>query len=84
MLDYANSFEDVLRGMPYYILITAVMCLCTSSANAAEFNVNRMTQFDVQGTPYGKRERENSPLLSINSTSFPLISYHSQVVVLLP
>lgn len=51
MLEYANSFEDVLRNIPYYILITAVMCLCTS--NAAEFNVNRMTQFDVQGAPYG-------------------------------
>lgn len=50
-----THFDDIIRGMPYYILITLVMCLCTSSTSmAAEFGVQRMSQFDVHGTPYGK------------------------------
>lgn len=59
MFEDAHSLDDIIRGMPYYILITLVMCLCSSSNTvmATEFQVQRMTQFDVHGTPYGKKSR---------------------------
>lgn len=53
-----NYFADIFRGgLPYYLLITLpILIICTSNPVLAsnEFNIQRMSQFDVHGVPYGK------------------------------
>lgn len=54
-----EDFEDLFRGgLPYYLLITLpILIICSSNPvlAASEFGVQRMSQFDVHGTPYGCR-----------------------------
>lgn len=61
MFEDADNFADLFRGgLPYYILITLpILIICSSNPVLAtsEFNVHRMTQYDVHGTPYGETER---------------------------
>lgn len=58
MFEDADNFADLFRGgLPYYILITLpILIICSSNPVLAssEFNVHRMSQYDVLGTPYGK------------------------------
>lgn len=55
----ADNFADLFRGgIPYYLLIALpILIICSSNPvlAASEFGVQRMSQFDVHGTPYGCR-----------------------------
>ncbi|XP_062554629.1 BOS complex subunit ncln [Armigeres subalbatus] len=59
MFEEADHFADLFRGgLPYYLLITLpILIICSSNPvlAASEFGVQRMSQFDVHGTPYGCR-----------------------------
>lgn len=58
MFEEADSFADIFRGgLPYYLLITLpILIICSSSPvmGSSEFPIQRMSQFDVHGVPYGK------------------------------
>lgn len=59
MFDDVDNFADLFRGgLPYYLLITLpILIICTSSnpvLASSEFNVQRMSQFDVHGVSYGE------------------------------
>lgn len=58
MFEDADHFADIFRGgLPYYLLITLpILIICSSNPvlAASEFGVQRMSQFDVHGTPYGR------------------------------
>lgn len=57
MFEDADNFADLFRGgLPYYLLITLpVLIICSSNPVLAssEFSVQRMSQYDVHGVPYG-------------------------------
>lgn len=57
MFEDADNFADLFRGgLPYYLLITLpILIICSSNPVLAssEFNVQRMSQYDVHGVPYG-------------------------------
>lgn len=59
MFEDADNFADLFRGgLPYYLLITLpILIICSSNPVLAssEFAVQRMSQFDVHGVPYGCR-----------------------------
>ncbi|XP_055904279.1 BOS complex subunit ncln [Eupeodes corollae] len=59
MFEEADNFADIFRGgLPYYLLITLpILIICSSNPVLAssEFTVQRMSQFDVNGVPYGCR-----------------------------
>lgn len=59
MFEDADNFADFFRGgLPYYLLITLpILIICSSNPvlAASEFGVQRMSQYDVHGTPYGCR-----------------------------
>ncbi|XP_058824311.1 BOS complex subunit ncln [Topomyia yanbarensis] len=59
MFEDADNFADFLRGgLPYYLLITLpILIICSSNPvlAASEFGVQRMSQYDVHGVPYGCR-----------------------------
>ncbi|XP_058450630.1 BOS complex subunit ncln [Malaya genurostris] len=59
MFESADNFADFLRGgLPYYLLITLpILIICSSNPvlAASEFGVQRMSQYDVHGVPYGCR-----------------------------
>ncbi|XP_055603355.1 BOS complex subunit ncln [Uranotaenia lowii] len=59
MFEDADNFADFFRGgLPYYLLITLpILIICSSNPvlAASEFSVQRMSQYDVQGTPFGCR-----------------------------
>uniref|UniRef100_U5EYI1 Nicalin n=1 Tax=Corethrella appendiculata TaxID=1370023 RepID=U5EYI1_9DIPT len=59
MFEEADNFADFFRGgLPYYLLITLpILIICSSNPVLAssEFGVQRMSQFDVHGAPYGCR-----------------------------
>lgn len=56
--DADNYFADIFRGnLPYYLLITLpLLIMCSSNPVLAsnEFTIQRMSQFDVHGVPYGR------------------------------
>jgi hypothetical protein len=60
MFEEADNFADLFRGgLPYYLLITLpILIICSSNPviAASEFNVQRMSQFDVHGVAYGELE----------------------------
>lgn len=51
------DISDLFRGgLPYYLLITLpILIICSSNpvVSSSEFGVQRMSQFDVHGVPYG-------------------------------
>lgn len=53
-----NYFADIFRGnLPYYLLISLpilIMCSSNPVLGANEFTIQRMSQFDVHGVPYGR------------------------------
>lgn len=57
MFEDADNFADLFRGgLPFYILITLpILVICSSNPVLAssEFNVQRMSQYDLHGVPYG-------------------------------
>lgn len=58
MFEDADNFADLFRGgfFPYYLLITLpILIICSSNPvySSSEFGVQRMSQFDVHGVPYG-------------------------------
>lgn len=59
MFEDADNFADFFRGgLPYYLLITLpILIICSSNPvlAASEFGVQRMSQYDVHGAPYGCR-----------------------------
>ncbi|XP_052865227.1 nicalin-1 [Anopheles cruzii] len=59
MFEEADNFADLFRGgLPYYLLITLpILIICSSNPvlAASEFSVQRMSQYDVHGAPYGCR-----------------------------
>lgn len=59
MFEEADNFADLFRGgLPYYLLITLpILIICSSNPvlAASEFGVQRMSQYDVHGAPYGCR-----------------------------
>ncbi|XP_055637291.1 BOS complex subunit ncln [Toxorhynchites rutilus septentrionalis] len=59
MFEDADNFADFFRGgLPYYLLITLpILIICSSNPvlAASEFGVQRMSQYDVHGVPYGCR-----------------------------
>ncbi|XP_050089617.1 nicalin-1 [Anopheles aquasalis] len=59
MFEEADNFADLFRGgLPYYLLITLpILIICSSNPvlAASEFGVQRMSQYDVHGVPYGCR-----------------------------
>lgn len=59
MFEDADNFADLFRGgLPYYLLITLpILIICSSNPvlAASEFGVQRMSQYDVHGVPYGCR-----------------------------
>lgn len=58
MFEDPDNLADLFRGgLPYYILITLpILIICSSNPVLAssEFNVQRMSQYDLHGVPYGK------------------------------
>lgn len=58
MFEDADNLADLFRGgLPYYILITLpILIICSSNPVLAssEFNVQRMSQYDLHGVPYGE------------------------------
>lgn len=58
MFEDADNFADLFRGgLPFYILITLpILVICSSNPVLAssEFNVQRMSQYDLHGVPFGK------------------------------
>lgn len=54
-----NYFADIFRGgLPYYLLFALpllIICASHPVAGSNEFNIQRMSQFDVNGVPYGKK-----------------------------
>lgn len=58
MFEDADNFADIFRGgLPIYVLITIPLLLICSSnpvLASSEFNVQRMTQYDLHGNPLGK------------------------------
>lgn len=58
MFEDADNFADLFRGgLPYYLLITLPILIIFSSTPvlaSSEFNIQRMSQYDVHGVPYGK------------------------------
>lgn len=58
MFEDADNFADIFRGgLPFYVLITIpILLICSSNPVLAssEFNVQRMTQYDLHGNPLGK------------------------------
>lgn len=58
MFEDADNFADIFRGgLPIYVLITIPLLLFCSSnpvLASSEFNVQRMTQYDLHGNPLGK------------------------------
>lgn len=58
MFEDADNFADLFRGgVPYYLLIALpILIICSSNPVLAssEFNIQRMSQYDVHGVPYGK------------------------------
>jgi hypothetical protein len=52
MFEEADNLADFFRGSLYILL--PILIISISSTNAAEFPVYRMTQFDLNGVPYGK------------------------------
>lgn len=67
MFEDADNFADLFRGgLPYYLLITLpILIICSSNPvlAASEFGVQRMSQFDVHGTPYGRSQGGKGPVL---------------------
>lgn len=57
MFEDADNFADIFRGgLPFYVLITIpILLICSSNPVLAssEFNVQRMTQYDLHGNPLG-------------------------------
>lgn len=57
MFEDADNFSDLFRGgVPYFLLITLpILIICSSNpvVGSSEFGVQRMSQFDVHGVPYG-------------------------------
>lgn len=57
MFEDADNFADLFRGgLPFYILITLpILVICSSNPVLAssEFNVQRMSQYDLHGVPFG-------------------------------
>lgn len=57
MFEEADNFVDIFRGgLPFYVLITLpILLICSSNPVLAssEFNVQRMTQYDLHGAPFG-------------------------------
>lgn len=57
MFDEADNIADLFRGgLPYYLLITLPILIMISSnpvLASNEFYVQRMSQFDVNGQPFG-------------------------------
>lgn len=54
--DADNYIADIFRvNLPYYLLITLpILIMCSSSPVLGnEFTIQRMSQFDVNGVPYG-------------------------------
>lgn len=58
MFEDADHFVDLFRGgFGYYLLITLpIFVLCSSNPVLAssEFNVQRMSQYDLHGVPFGE------------------------------
>ncbi|GAB0088901.1 Nicalin [Sergentomyia squamirostris] len=59
MFEEADNLADIFRGgLPYYLLITLpILIICSSNPVLAssEYSVQRMSQFDVHGAPFGCR-----------------------------
>lgn len=57
MFEDADNLADLFRGgLPFYILITLpILVICSSNPVLAssEFNVQRMSQYDLHGVPFG-------------------------------
>lgn len=57
MFEDADNLADLFRGgLPIYILITLpILMICSSNPVLAssEFNVQRMSQYDLHGQPFG-------------------------------
>lgn len=57
MFEDADNLADLFRGgLPIYILITLpILVICSSNPVLAssEFNVQRMSQYDLHGVPFG-------------------------------
>lgn len=54
--DADNYIADIFRvNLPYYLLITLpILIMCSSNPVLGnEFTIQRMSQFDVNGVPYG-------------------------------
>lgn len=58
MFEEADNFADLFRGGIPYCLLIALPILIICSGNpvlaSSEFTIQRMSQYDVHGIPYGK------------------------------
>lgn len=58
MFEDADNLADLFRGgLPYYILIALpflIICSSNPVLASSEFNVQRMSQYDLHGVPYGE------------------------------
>lgn len=57
------DFADIFRGnLPYYLLLSLpllIMCSPNPVQASNEFIIQRMSQFDVNGVPFGEVSRLN-------------------------
>lgn len=69
MFEDADHFVDLFRGgFGYYLLITLpIFVLCSSNPVLAssEFNVQRMTQYDLHGAHFGELKIIHSNIHSL-------------------